>query len=210
MTLDAVEALFDDLRARSTALASATKAGLMAAAEKAALGKAVRVDQAQGFTGAEQGQGRANLGAASTALATDALAGLIELATNAETLDGTDTVRALTSAGLASGLTLGTQSGTRRAPGGEMIHWGRSTVTTSANGVDHTASITFPVAFVGALPIVLPTGMEAPPNGSGDGRLFGAVQMTLSLTGAALTLRNNVTTGTIQRHIHYLAVGAWK
>lgn len=66
-----------------------------------ALGNRVRTDTAsQGLNGTQQANARTNIGAAPTTAATDTAAGLVELATNAETATGSDTGRAVTPAAL--------------------------------------------------------------------------------------------------------------
>ncbi|WP_040621521.1 gp53-like domain-containing protein, partial [Rhodovulum sp. PH10] len=73
--------------------------------------------------------------------ATDSASGVVELATSAEALAGTDAVRAVTSAGLASGLSKAS-SGYVKLPGGLIIQWGMT--GSPSNG---TRTTSFPVAF---------------------------------------------------------------
>lgn len=80
---------------------------------------------------------RERLGIAS---ATATAGGIVELATVAETLAGTDAVRALTAAGVAGTKSLAT-NGYYRFPGGFTIQWGSTTSTANPK------SITFPIAF---------------------------------------------------------------
>ena len=62
-------------------------------------GHRVRTDtNAQGLDGTQQANARTNIGAAPTTAATTSTAGLVELATTAETQTGTDTTRAITAA----------------------------------------------------------------------------------------------------------------
>lgn len=70
--------------------------------------------------------------------------GIVELATNAEVQTGTDTVRAVTPAGLASfGKTL-SANGYQKFPGGLLIQW--QTVTSHTSGTNVSFPITFPTA----------------------------------------------------------------
>lgn len=68
--------------------------------------------------------------------------GIIEIATDAEALAGSDTTRAVTSAGLASSKSLAT-SGYMKLPGGLIMQWGITSPGTSG-------SVTFPTAFSSA------------------------------------------------------------
>jgi hypothetical protein len=85
-----------------------------------------------------------NLGRLQEALgiiaATTSAKGLVELATTAETLTGTDTARAVTPAGIAGSKSLAA-SGYYKLPGGLIVQWG-----TAVGGAEYT-SVTFPVAF---------------------------------------------------------------
>ena len=69
--------------------------------------------------------------------ASTTVSGIVELATNAEALAGTDTTRAVTSAGLASNNDY-SASGYQEFPGGLIIQWGTGTGGTT---------VTFPTAF---------------------------------------------------------------
>lgn len=83
--------------------------------------------------------------------ATESVKGAVELATAAETVTGTDAVRALTAAGFAGNNFLGAD-GYYRFPVGFTIQWG--TVTVSPAG----ASVTFPTAFTELYSIVISPG----------------------------------------------------
>jgi len=69
--------------------------------------------------------------------------GIVELATIAETLAGTDAVRALTAAGVSGSSSL-SGNGYYQFPGGLTIQWG--TFGTNGQG-NTTTSVTFPLAF---------------------------------------------------------------
>ena len=75
--------------------------------------------------------------------ASETVKGVVELATAAEAIAGTDTTRAVTSAGLASVKSLAT-NGYMKFPGGLILQWGVSTQTIAAQG---TFSVTLPITF---------------------------------------------------------------
>jgi hypothetical protein len=96
---------------------------------------------------ADGGTGASTAAAAFSALkqaASDTATGVVELATNVEALAGSDTTRAVTSAGLASSKSL-TANGHMKLPGGLILQWGN--VATDAAGL---GTITYPVAFSSA------------------------------------------------------------
>jgi len=72
--------------------------------------------------------------------ASETVAGLVELATAAETLTGTSTTLALTPGGLAGNKSLAA-SGYYKLPGGLVIQWGTGSV-----GASTSATVTLPVA----------------------------------------------------------------
>lgn len=74
--------------------------------------------------------------------ASDTVKGIVELATAAETLVGTDAVRALTAAGMAGNKSLA-NSGYYKLPGGLILQWGRSPSLSSGT----TTAVTLPTAF---------------------------------------------------------------
>lgn len=79
-----------------------------------------------------------------TLAATTSAVGMVELATTAETLAGTDTTRALTAAGLAGTKSLAAD-GYFSLPSGLTMQWGDATHSASTSGTE--TAITFPVAF---------------------------------------------------------------
>lgn len=82
-----------------------------------------------------------------TPAASQTVSGLIEIATNAEVAAGTDTVRAITAAGLFSTLTKShSTSGYQKLPNGLIIQWGDTAVLSSSADV----TTTFPIAFPNA------------------------------------------------------------
>lgn len=72
--------------------------------------------------------------------ASETVAGLVELATAAETLTGSSTTLALTPGGLAGNKSFGLAAGYYKLPGGFIIQWGTGSVSGSG-----TAYITLPV-----------------------------------------------------------------
>lgn len=81
--------------------------------------------------------------------ASQTVSGLIEIATNAEVQAGTDTVKAITPAGLFSAYANNkTANGYTKLPNGLIIQWG--SITISGTGTI-TGTITFPLAFPNAL-----------------------------------------------------------
>lgn len=76
-------------------------------------------------------------------VAGDVDAGLIALASVAETLAGTDATQALTPAGFAGSKSL-TNPGYYKFPGGLTVQWGQTDILLDGNG---DKAVTFPVAF---------------------------------------------------------------
>lgn len=95
------------------------------------------------------GTSSGNIPLVGTTSATEALAGLVELATNSEALTGSDTTRAVTSAGLASAKNLAT-SGYMKFPGGLIIQWGKSTSLAQAAAQTINLPIAFSTTFLAA------------------------------------------------------------
>lgn len=111
--------------------------------------------------------------------ATDAAAGIVELATNTEALAGADTSRAVTSAGLASDQTKA-NAGHIVLPGGILLAWGRASFASAAG----PASITYSKAF------------SSGPYSISFAHNFGDVNLWISTnttTGCALTAGSTVT-----------------
>lgn len=79
--------------------------------------------------------------------------GILELATNSEALDGSDSTRAVTSAALASAKSYAA-NGYQKFPGGLIIQWGESSSTT----------VTFPITFPTACRSVCVTDSDVTPN----------------------------------------------
>lgn len=75
--------------------------------------------------------------------ATTSTQGVVELATNTEALAGSDTARAVTSAGLASSKSYGA-NGYQKFPGGLIIQWGMSGASVAGTAV--TFPLTFPTS----------------------------------------------------------------
>lgn len=116
--------------------------------------------------------------------ASETVIGMLELATGAEALAGTDTTRAVTSAGLASGKSLGT-AGYMKLPGGLIIQWGTSSFT--ATDGDNGSLLTFPLAFPTTAVQVVATSDGV--SGSGGGNYMSGVG-NLSNTNCRIWSRN--------------------
>lgn len=85
--------------------------------------------------------------------------GIVELATAAEALAGTDTVRAITPDAFAGNKSLAS-SGYYKFPGGLVVQWGQISSGGSADG-----SVVFPVAFSSAI-YTITSGSGAPGGGT--------------------------------------------
>lgn len=122
------------------------------------------------------------------------LPGIIELATNNEVQAGTDTVRAVTPAGLASFAKLLEANGYLKLPGGLILQWGGTgNITAGA-----TQAVTYPIAF--------PVGMQGcsvSPSYAIAGA--GAAYMSHVNTSASTLTINN--TGAITCAARWLAIG---
>lgn len=94
-------------------------------------------------SGANLTQLAAAIAANSSPDATETVKGKVELATNAEAIGGTDTTRAVTSAGIASSKSLAA-NGYMKLPGGLILQWGTIAHSTTEGT---SVTVTFPVAF---------------------------------------------------------------
>jgi hypothetical protein len=124
--------------------------------------------------------------------ATTSLSGIVELATDAEALGGSDTTRAVTSAGLASAKSL-TGDGYMKLPGGLIIQWG---VATASGG---SVAVTYPTAFSSLLMSLTLTGRD------GDASMYtsdGGASLT-SFTGYAYDFDGSPITGSF----YWMALG---
>ena len=115
--------------------------------------------------------------------ATTSAIGGVELATDAEALAGSDTTRAVTSAGLASNQSKAA-SGYTELPGGIILQWG----TSGSIASNTSASVTFPIAFPTACQNVQLTLIDA-----GVGDTWDPSYSGVSTTG--FTLYNHGTGG---------------
>ena len=121
-------------------------------------------------------------------------------ATNSQAIAGTDTLRPVTSAGLASSKSLGS-SGYYDFPGNLRLQWQRNVaaVTTNSNG-HGTISVTFPQSFSTAyICLGNTTNLSSSVLGAG------ATLTVLSATGASFTLVGAASTGYA---FTYIAVGS--
>ena len=119
--------------------------------------------------------------------ASTTIAGLIEIATNAEALAGSDTTRAVTSAGLASDKSLAT-SGYYVLPGGLKVQWGYDAGATASSG-----TVNFPTTFTAVY-----TAICTPRKSSG------AQYVSVS----AITTSNfSYKASSVQDGLHWIAIG---
>lgn len=107
-------------------------------------------------------------------IASNTVIGIVELATSAETLTGTDNTRAVTPSGLMSGFVKSlTSSGYQKLPSGLIIQWVNASHAAFTNILDF--SVSFPITFPTQVIAVLP--------GSDSGS--GIINSTSSSTSAA-------------------------
>ncbi|PZQ44868.1 MAG: hypothetical protein DI551_09205 [Micavibrio aeruginosavorus] len=130
--------------------------------------------------------------------ATDTVKGIVELATAAEALAGTDTTRAVTSAGLASVKSL-TSNGYYKFPGGLMIQWGVKALVGYAAGV----AVTFPTAFPTAALVGLASLAHDPGGPSDDHSSI----YSLTTTGAVMRGNSDSSSGGSAAQHNYLVIG---
>lgn len=142
---------------------------------------------------ADGGTGASTAAAAFTNLKQDATTtatGVVELATNTEALAGSDTTRAVTSAGLASSKSLASE-GFMALPGGFMMKWGLT------GGVSGGTTYSFPVAFPTACFAVVATA-------NSSARIAGVTAFTAS--GFTYTM-NTDSGGASAAQAYYIAFG---
>lgn len=90
--------------------------------------------------------------------ATEAASGVVELDTNTEALAGTDTSRAVTSAGLASGKSL-SNPGHYTWPGLFKVNWGITANLGDITAGDHIQDVTFNSPFTTSLYLLIPVAI---------------------------------------------------
>lgn len=96
--------------------------------------------------------------------ASETLKGRIEIATDAEVAALTDSVRAITPAGLGSEFTKSFgYNGYQKLPGGLIVQWGYANKITTATPLAITYPITFPTGFLRTIASI---GGNASPNGT--------------------------------------------
>lgn len=130
--------------------------------------------------------------------ATEAVAGIIEIATNAQAQAGTDTTKAVTPAALAAafgGVNQGLiENGYQKFPSGLIIQWG-STASFDHSG-SASQSVTFPVAFPAAcLKLMVSHSSVA----------YTVGWTSVSTTGA--TIDSRLVAGTGRGPVHYFVIG---
>jgi hypothetical protein len=150
---------------------------------------------------ADGGTGASTAAAAFTALkqaATTSATGVVELATDAEAMAGTDTTRAVTPSNLASAKSYGA-SGYQKFPGGLIIQWGVS----GSLSPDANTTLSLPITFPNAGLVAVGTILN---SATGDDDT--AVRV-LALSTTQITLRaegmSALHSGT--RYINYVAIG---
>lgn len=126
--------------------------------------------------------------------ATETFRGNIELATNTEVQTGTDTVRAVTAAGLASFAKTFSADGYQKFPGGFIVQWGNSGSVTAGGNTTINFSIAFPTAH-------LRTVITAETSSDSTTPLSGAWQAG---TTSSFTLRNRSTVSAV---FTWIAIG---
>ena len=105
--------------------------------------------------------------------------GIIEIATNAEAIAGTDTSRAIVPSALVAAFANSKSSnGYTRLPNGIYLQWGYEASVAAGNAF---RTVTYPIAFPTA-PLLL-IASPSPPNDSGDGNACGASNLSLSQFG---------------------------
>jgi hypothetical protein len=94
-------------------------------------------------------------------------------------------------------------SGYQKLPSGLIIQWGKSSFNVGQDAtITGTWSITFPTACF----TFHPTGFSD--IKSGDGRLYGAFQISsASTTGFTVTARNNVNAGGLIGNLNWISIG---
>jgi hypothetical protein len=150
---------------------------------------------------ADGGTGASTAAAAFTALkqaATTSATGVVELATDAEAMAGTDTTRAVTPSNLASAKSY-SASGYQKFPGGLIIQWGVSGSLSPDANTTLSLPITFPTAGLVAVGTVLNSA-------TGDDDTAVRV-LSLSTTQIALRAEGMSALHSGTRYINYVAIG---
>jgi hypothetical protein len=135
--------------------------------------------------------------------------GVVELATAAEALAGTDTTRALTADSLASNTSIGA-SGYYKLPGGLIVQWGSEAITS-------TATITWPIAFSTACYSFVcsakDSGTPTASAGTTQTVSYATPYGTPSTTSVAVSVRgeegdpDTFRTGNVSRTVYWIAIG---
>ena len=125
--------------------------------------------------------------------------GIVELTTNSEALDGSDSTRAVTSAALASSKSY-TTDGYQKLPGGLILQWGRKN-SVSAPG---SAAVTFPVAFPTAVRGILLTPIQSAVFGTNN-NVVAAVKNDFTTSG--FTILGDEVQGAVSIDCFWFAIG---
>lgn len=135
--------------------------------------------------------------------ASTSVKGVVELATNAETLAGTDAAKAVTPAALASFTkSLGTD-GYARLPGGMILQWGRISLANNENTV---GTLTFPLAFPNACLQVVTT-VEGNSTASNDALEAYLITGSISKTSASVRFGSSGSSWNATNYVRYIAIG---
>lgn len=143
-----------------------------------------RTNNPHGVTAAQVGAAPASHshGGTDVTAASTSARGTIEIATHSEALGGTDTSRAVTSAGLASSKSYAA-NGYQKLPGGLILQWGK--FSSSEDGeISLSWPISFPVAIYCAQLMRLQAGQDAVVN-----------MASVSLSGFTVDRPNNIDGG---------------
>jgi hypothetical protein len=136
----------------------------------------------------------ANLKQAATTSAT----GVVELADNTEALAGSDTTRAVTSAGLASSKSYAA-SGYQKFPGGLIIQWGVSGSLSADANTTLSLPITFPTTGLVATGTILNSSTTDDDTAV---RVLGLTTTQITLRAEGMSANHSGT-----RYINYIAIG---
>ncbi len=129
--------------------------------------------------------------------ATDTVKGKVELATNTEALGGSDTTRAVTSAGLASSKNL-SASGYMKLPGGLVLQWGTAGNVPSGGNV----AVTLPVANSTASYVAFAQMYNGGTDLATGGAYVGQIR---AISASQITIRN---LGPGVQPFYYFVIGA--
>ncbi len=128
--------------------------------------------------------------------ASESASGIIELATDAEVQGGTDTVRAVTPAGLASFAKSHGAGGYQKLPGGLILQWGRAQTTLGWN-----TPVSFPITFPSTClhVFIVPDGQSSPAGSTYSDSIGVKYRTTSQFYGGNATI--------VESYYGWLAIG---